>query len=168
MNFMLEFIVPNGHLCENGTDSNAVWSTEMCPSKYSIISLIGLMFYLFFFAPGMGPMPWTISSEIYPLWAKSVCFSISTAFNWMFNLLVSLTFLTLTEIISKQGAFYLYAALAVFGWIFFLFKLPETKGKTLEQMESLFSKGFQLCGDSNQSDITYQDDQNNINQSSGI
>ena len=91
-------------------------------------------------------MPWTINSEIYPLWARSVCFSISTAFNWFFNLIVSLTFLTLTEVITKQGAFYLYASLAIFGWIFFLFKLPETKGKTLEQMESLFSQRFQLCG----------------------
>ena len=91
-------------------------------------------------------MPWTINSEIYPLWARSVCFSISTAFNWFFNLIVSLTFLTLTEYITKQGAFYLYASLALLGWIFFLFQLPETKGKTLEQMESLFTKGFQLCG----------------------
>ena len=94
----------------------------------------------------MGPMPWTINSEIYPLWARSVCFSISTAFNWFFNLLVSLTFLSLTEFMTKHGAFYLYTTLALLGWIFFLFKLPETKGKTLEQMESLFSQRIKLFG----------------------
>ena len=104
----------------------------------------------------MGPMPWTINSEIYPLWAKSVCFSISTAFHWFSNFLISLTFLSLTEFMTKQGAFYLYASLASLGWIFFLFKLPETKGKTLEQVESLFSQGFQLCGKSSS-----QSDQNN-------
>jgi len=54
---------------------------------------------------GMGPMPWTINSEIYPLWARSTCTAIATSFNWIFNLLVSLTFLTLTEQITKYGEF---------------------------------------------------------------
>ena len=51
----------------------------------------------------MGPMPWTINSEIYPLWARSTCTAISTSFNWIFNLTVSLSFLTLTEQITKYG-----------------------------------------------------------------
>ena len=50
-------------------------------------------------------MPWTINSEIYPLWARSTCTAIATSFNWIFNLLVSLTFLTLTEQITKYGEF---------------------------------------------------------------
>lgn len=77
----------------------------------------------------MGPMPWTINSEIYPLWARSVCFSIATSFNWFSNLIVTLTFLSLTERITKYGVFYLYATFAMIGWLFFFFKLPETKNK---------------------------------------
>jgi SP family myo-inositol transporter-like MFS transporter 13 len=52
---------------------------------------------------GMGPMPWTINSEIYPMWARSSCNSVATSTNWMFNLLISMTFLTLTKVLTKEG-----------------------------------------------------------------
>ena len=66
---------------------------------------MGLCSYLFFFAPGMGPMPWTINSEIYPMWARSFGNSLATSVNWAFNLIVSMTFLSLTEAITKQVIF---------------------------------------------------------------
>jgi len=97
------------------------------------------MLYLLFFAPGMGPMPWTINAEIYPLWARSTCNSIATSTNWFFNFLVSMTFLTLTEILTRQGAFLFYSGLATVGLILFWWLLPETKGRSLEEMEILFS-----------------------------
>lgn len=127
--------------CVNGTDpsKNLVWSYDSCPSKYSWVTVVGLMLYLFFFAPGMGPMPWTINAEIYPLWARGVCFSIATSFNWSCNLLVSLTFLTLVKAVSQHGAFWLYSSFAAIGWLFFFAYLPETRGVSLENVESLFS-----------------------------
>jgi hypothetical protein len=57
----------------------------------------------FILKKGMGPMPWTINAEIYPLWARSTCNSIATSTNWFFNFLVSMTFLTITEILTRQG-----------------------------------------------------------------
>ena len=51
----------------------------------------------------MGPMPWTINSEIYPVWARSTGNSITTCVNWVANLIISMTFLTLTETITRQG-----------------------------------------------------------------
>lgn len=93
----------------------------------------------------MGPMPWTINSEIFPLWARSVCFSISTSINWISNLLVSLTFLTLIQTFNKHGTFWLYVGFATIGWILFLFLLPDTKGKSLEEIEILFkSSSFKI------------------------
>jgi SP family myo-inositol transporter-like MFS transporter 13 len=47
-----------------------VFASDYCPSDVAWIVVLGLCSYLFFFAPGMGPMPWTINSEIYPLWAR--------------------------------------------------------------------------------------------------
>lgn len=67
--------------------------------------VVGLCLYLLFFAPGMGPMPWTINSEIYPTWSRSLSQSIATSCNWAFNLLISMTFLSLTEAMTKQVKF---------------------------------------------------------------
>lgn len=48
-------------------------------------------------------MPWTVNSEIHPLWARGVSSSVSTSCHWAFNLLVSLTFLTLVENLTAKG-----------------------------------------------------------------
>lgn len=116
-----------------------VWAYEWCPSSYSWLTMLGMVMYLFFFAPGMGPMPWTINSEIYPSWARSFCLSATTSVNWIVNLLISMTFLTLTGAITKQGAFYLYAIMALLGFVYFMFVLPETRGQSLEDLENLFA-----------------------------
>lgn len=125
--------------CQQTTGTPFVWAYNWCPSRYSWMTIVGLLLYLFFFAPGLGAMPWTINSEIYPLWARSTCFSVATSFNWAFNLLVSMTFLTLTEAITKYGTFWLYGGLSVLGWLFFFLFLPETKGKSLEEVSDLFA-----------------------------
>ncbi|CAC5420088.1 SLC2A13 [Mytilus coruscus] len=125
---------------------NLVWAENYCPSPYSILGLIGLIIYLMAFAPGMGPMPWTINSEIYPLWARSTCTAISTSFNWIFNLTVSLSFLTLTEQITKYGTYWLFVGIVIIGFIIIYAALPETKGKKLEEVQALFEKGW--CSDS--------------------
>ncbi|KZS14487.1 Metabolite transport protein CsbC [Daphnia magna] len=117
-----------------------IYAYGWCPSPHGWITVLGLMTYLLFFAPGMGPMPWTINAEIYPLWARSTCNSIATSTNWFFNFLVSMTFLTITEILTRQGAFIFYCALSTVGLLLFWWLLPETKGRTLEEMEVVFSR----------------------------
>jgi SP family myo-inositol transporter-like MFS transporter 13 len=59
--------------------------------------------------------------------------------NWSWNLLVSLTFLSLTTALTTQGAFYLYCGVAVIALAIFWLVLPETRGIQLEQMPQLFS-----------------------------
>jgi len=121
-------------------ESRWIWSYGWCPSPYGWITVVGLVMYLFFFAPGMGPMPWTINSEIYPLWARGTCNSIATSTNWFFNLVISMTFLTFMEILGREGAFFLYCGLAAVGLVIFWLILPETKGRSLEEMEVLFAR----------------------------
>lgn len=117
-----------------------MWSFDICPAPYSFIVLAGLCLYLLTFGPGMGPMPWTINSEIYPLWARTTCCSITTSMSWFFNMLISLTFLTLVRGITREGAFALYATFGVAGFIFLFFFLPETKGKNLEETYAMFRR----------------------------
>ena len=48
-------------------------------------------------------MPWTINTEIYPIWARSTGISVATSVNWICNLIVSMSFLTLTETLTRHG-----------------------------------------------------------------
>ncbi|XP_056595573.1 solute carrier family 2 member 13b isoform X3 [Triplophysa dalaica] len=142
--------------CFNGTQEStgAFWAYNFCPTSYSWIVLMGLILYLAFFAPGMGPMPWTVNSEIYPLWARSTGNACSAGVNWICNVLVSLTFLHVAQYLTYYGAFFLYSGLALLGFVFVVGCLPETKGLRLEEIESLFAKRLCTCGAESQ-DVHY-------------
>ncbi|KAI8763927.1 proton myo-inositol cotransporter, partial [Biomphalaria glabrata] len=129
--------------CNSSTlPGSLTWAYDYCPTPYSWMPMVGLVLYLVSFAPGMGPMPWTINSEIYPLWARSTGNSVSTFMNWTFNLAVSMSFISLTESLSRYGTFWLYACLAFAGAILLALILPETKGRTLEEVEGLFASSW--------------------------
>ncbi|XP_042563392.1 solute carrier family 2 member 13b isoform X2 [Clupea harengus] len=134
--------------CNNGSQetSGTFWAYNYCPTRYSWIVLLGLLLYLASFAPGMGPMPWTINSEIYPLWARSTGNACSAGVNWTCNLLVSLTFLHVAEYLTYYGAFFLYSGLSLLGFLFIFSCLPETKGQRLEDIEALFAERLCTCG----------------------
>lgn len=128
--------------CNNASslhEDGLTWAPDWCPSDLSWLPVLGLSLYLLCFASGMGPMPWTINAEIYPLWARGACNSVATACNWFSNLLVSLTFLTLTDVLTKHGTFYLYTGLTLIGFATFYVTVPETRGVPLERMGELFS-----------------------------
>ncbi|XP_061576880.1 proton myo-inositol cotransporter-like [Cololabis saira] len=134
--------------CSNVTEAagSPIWAYNFCPTSYSWVVLVGLILYLAFFAPGMGPMPWTVNSEIYPLWARSTGNACSAGVNWTFNVLVSLTFLHVAEYLTYYGAFFLYTGLVVLGLLFVLGCLPETQGRQLEDIENLFTGPLCSCG----------------------
>lgn len=156
----------SGPCSAESANQDFVFANHICPSMTQGIGLntwlvlSGLVFYLASFAPGMGPMPWTINSEIYPMWARSFCYSIATSVNWLFNLLISLTFISLTELITTHGAFYMYAFISSVCWLFLFWKLPETRGRSLEDIGSLFAKTKQP------DDQEMIDDETSTNQSS--
>lgn len=106
------------------------------------LALGALIIYVAFFAVGMGPIPWAVNSEIYPLRIRAVANSVATTVNWISNLVVSMTFLTVSEGFTVAGTFWTYGVVAIIAWIFFFFKLPETKGKTMEQIQ------FEMTGKS--------------------
>lgn len=134
--------------CLNQTDATdgPLWAYNYCPTSNSWLVLMGLILYLAFFAPGMGTMPWTVNSEIYPLWARSTGNACSSGVNWIFNVLVSLTFLHVAEFLTYQGAFFMYTGLVALGLLFILGCLPETQGLQLEEIEYLFSGPLCSCG----------------------
>ncbi|KAG3169616.1 Proton myo-inositol cotransporter [Phytophthora idaei] len=138
-----------GNLCLPGTPTSTIqgscahsnWAFESCPSETRTagwVVLVTLFIYLACFASGMGCMPWTINAEIYPLHVRSFALSIATSVNWLFNLFVSFTFLTVVDVLEPYGAFWLYASFALFGLAYLWRELPETKGLELEEIQSIF------------------------------
>lgn len=118
--------------------SPSIFATDSCPSDYSYLILLGLVFYLCLFASGLGSVPWTVNSEIFPFNYRSACFSLTVSMNWLSNTFVSITFLSLIQLVTESGTFLIYFCFSLIGLIYFYFELPETKGKTLEEIEKLF------------------------------
>ena len=106
------------------------------------ITALSLAAYVGFFAIGLGPVFWLLISEIFPLYLRGRAMGIATIANWGFNLLVTVTFLELINIFGRPGTFLLYAILTVAAFIFTRALVPETKGRSLEQIEAdLHSRG---------------------------
>ena len=120
-------------------DHSVTWSYQACPYKHAWLATLALVLYIAAFGLGMGPLPWTINSEIFPLWARSTGYGFATAVKWSTNLMLSMTFLSLTELITSFGAFWLYGGISLLGWLFIFAYLPETKNKSPEELEHLFS-----------------------------
>ncbi|HXW61720.1 MAG TPA: sugar porter family MFS transporter [Candidatus Acidoferrales bacterium] len=100
------------------------------------LSLLCVMAYVACFAISLGPIFWLMIAEIYPLKLRSRAMGLATMANWGSNLLVALTFLSLLHTLGRPWTFWLYAIVGVVAWIFVLRMVPETKGKTLEQIEA--------------------------------
>jgi len=100
------------------------------------LSLLCLLVYIAGFAVGLGPVFWLMISEIFPLQMRGPAMAVCTMFNWGFNFLISYTFLTLTDVLTKQGAFWLYAFFGVCAVIFFATFVPETKDRSLEEIQA--------------------------------
>lgn len=116
-----------------------------------IISLIGVLIFIGAFAMSMGPVVWVILSEIFPNKIRSVAMSIAVAAQWLANYFVSQTFPMIVDsdanklqldggVWNNAMPYFIFSffiiIIIVFVWKF----IPETKGKTLEEMETLFDK----------------------------
>lgn len=104
--------------------------------SFAEIAVITLMCYVAMFAISLGPIFWLLIAEIYPLKIRGGAEGVAAGTNWAANFVVSLTFLTLVETVGASWSFWLYAAMGVAAWIFSFALVPETKGRTLEEIEA--------------------------------
>ncbi|MBU0881425.1 MAG: sugar porter family MFS transporter, partial [Candidatus Omnitrophica bacterium] len=105
-----------------------------------MLTVLSVVLYIASFAISLGPIFWLIISEIYPLGVRGRAMSIATLANWGFNLVVASTFLTFIDKLGKAGTFWLYAVICVTGLIFCYLYVPETKGRSLEDIENFLKK----------------------------
>jgi len=104
------------------------------------LAVVTLMVYVASFAISLGPIFWLLIAEIYPLKVRGIAEGSAAGVNWAFNFLVSITFLTLVEVLGPSLTFWVYALLAIASWLFSYYLVPETKGHTLEEIELSFRR----------------------------
>lgn len=133
-------------------------------SSLQWVTVSTVVVYIIFFAISLGPLGWLIISEIFPTKYRGVGVSIGAFSNWFFNAIVAFTFLKLAWVFTGEGmelsntaiidgvaqtqtdpnpggAFFVYAGVALIGIIWGYFYIPETKGKSLEDIEKHWKEG---------------------------
>ncbi|KAG2713139.1 hypothetical protein I3843_04G152600 [Carya illinoinensis] len=112
------------------SESKPVWAIVLC--------ILAVCADVSFFSIGLGPITWVYSSEIFPMRLRAQGSSLAISVNRLVSGVVSMTFLTISKKITFGGMFFVLAGIMVMGTMFFYALLPETKGKSLEEMEALF------------------------------
>lgn len=114
----------------------------------ALVSVVCIMLYSASFMFSWGPICWVLISEIFPNTIRSAAVALAVAFQWIFNFIVSSTFVPMYNIqmgamgdkFGHMFAYALYGIICVVAAIFVWRLVPETKGKTLEEMNTLFKK----------------------------
>jgi SP family galactose:H+ symporter-like MFS transporter len=125
-----------------------VFRTANHSSAFAWLAVISMMAYVASFAISLGPIFWLLISEIYPLKIRNSAEGVAATFNWGSNLVITLTFLTLVEKLGPSWTFWLYGLSAVGAWIFSYYFVPETKGRTLEEIEEFWRRSAPSKGNS--------------------
>ncbi|RZB39676.1 facilitated trehalose transporter Tret1-2 -like [Asbolus verrucosus] len=119
----------------------------------TFLPILSLCIFIAVFSLGFGPIPWMISAELLPPEIKSNASSAAGTFNWLLAFLVTKFYRDLTVAIETDTTFYIFSVISLLGTVFIYFVVPETKGKSLEQIqrelngerevgEGLDNKGF--------------------------
>lgn len=103
------------------------------------LALASLLLYIVAFSLGIGAIPWLIMAEIFPAHVRGVAGSTATLVNWFCSFLVTECFAYLLQW-SHPGAFWLYSLICALGVVFIATLVPETKGRSLEEIEAAFKR----------------------------
>jgi len=103
------------------------------------LELLAILSFIAFFAVSIGPIGWLAISELYPTVLRGRAMSIPSAVHWLLNSAVSVAFLPLVGSVGAGQAFCLFAAVGAAGWLFCRRFVPETRGRTLEEIQEDFA-----------------------------
>mmetsp|Transcript_31116 Transcript_31116/g.81549 ORF Transcript_31116/g.81549 Transcript_31116/m.81549 type:complete len:533 (-) Transcript_31116:39-1637(-) len=107
-----------------------------------VVAIVAVVGYIAFFSLGLGAIPWLMMSEVFPLKYRAPASSLMTLLNWTLSFVITKLFHTMVcSPLQAYGTFWLYGGICVVGVFFVLTKTPETKGKTLEEIEEYFTTG---------------------------
>lgn len=103
------------------------------------IPLVSLIVYVIGFSLGFGPIPWLMMGEILPARIRGTAASIATAFNWTCTFVVTKTYEDFKDLIGVDGTFWFFGTICAISIIFVNVSVPETRGRSLEEIEKRFA-----------------------------
>lgn len=119
-----------------GTFFYVEYQLKIDVSTLGWLPLTCIMIYLLGFSLAFGPIPWLMMGEILPAKIRGSAASICTAFNWLCTFAVTKTFQNIIDAIGPAGTFWLFGIICFIGLFFVVICVPETRGKSLEQIET--------------------------------
>ncbi|XP_061342312.1 probable polyol transporter 6 [Gastrolobium bilobum] len=122
-----------------GTCLTIVEHSEEKPLWAISFTIIVTYIFVAFVAIGIGPVTWVYSSEIFPLRLRAQGLAVGVAVNRIANVAVVTSFISIYEKMTMGGSFFVYTGITAMAWWFY-YSLPETKGRSLEDMETIFGK----------------------------
>ncbi|XP_074780254.1 solute carrier family 2, facilitated glucose transporter member 8 isoform X2 [Athene noctua] len=136
-----KMVLPN----RNNSSNPDVWfalnaASPGTESSISWLAVVSLGLFVAGFALGWGPVPWLVISEIFPLKARGILSGACVLTNWVMAFLVTKEFNDLIGFLTSYGTFWLFSAFCCLNVTFTAFYVPETKGQTLEQIETYFRR----------------------------
>ncbi|XP_058831275.1 facilitated trehalose transporter Tret1-2 homolog [Topomyia yanbarensis] len=108
----------------------------------SWMSLIFLISYIIFIGIGLFPLPWCMSGEIFPIATRGIGSGLTSSFNFICFFVVIKTGPTLFETVGTNGTFMVYGIISLIGTLLLYMILPETKNRTLQEIEDTFKSGW--------------------------
>jgi MFS transporter, SP family, galactose:H+ symporter len=104
-----------------------------------LVGLVGLFAYIAVFAMSLGPLPWLYMSELFPLQLRSRGMALASVTNWSFNFIVVFLFPVANRQLGTMVTMLVFAAFCTAGVVYAWFWAPETKGESLEALETRLS-----------------------------
>ena len=112
--------------------------------SWAWLETIGFFLYAIAFSVGLGPVTWLFASEVLPLWARAKGMLIACSLNRLVSAIVATSFLSMNKALTVPGNFLLFGIITLLFAVFVHLCVPETKGKSLEEMDSQFDPPSQV------------------------
>lgn len=103
------------------------------------LPIVSMCIFIVMFSLGFGPIPWMMIGEIFAPEVKGIAGSAAGSFNWILAFVITKTFTNMRDAMGTSGAFWLFSGFSIVGTVFVFFAIPETKGKTLGEIQKLLA-----------------------------
>lgn len=105
------------------------------------LPIAAMCIFIVMFSFGFGPVPWLMMGELFAQDIKGFAAALAGTTNWLLAFLITKTFTSLRASLGSGGTFWLFSGLTILGAVFVFMFLPETKGKSLAEIQELLGGG---------------------------